>query len=249
MENPQTENGYTKIANEILEVLSKSMPGFTEGQIIMCILRKTYGWNKKSDNISISQLVEMTGKSRRMIIYSIQNLEAKKMIKVFRSRKSSNESNTNNIAFNKNYSEWVVQEVAPGYKKELQRKRDKYNGVVQEVAPQKGSATIGKKVVQRLVNDVQIVAPTKETITKDNIQKKEYTSLKDIQEVDLQEIADQYQVPLSFVKSKYEDLILYCSSKGKKYRNYKLALMAWVKKDAMTIIKEQHDRSKIVYIP
>ena len=75
MANPQLENGYTRIANEIIEALARAMPGFTQGQIIWAVLRKTYGWNKKSDQISISQLCEMTGKSRRMVIYSLQNLE------------------------------------------------------------------------------------------------------------------------------------------------------------------------------
>ncbi len=63
-------------------------------------------------------------------------------------------------------------------------------------------------------------------------------SLKDISEDDLQQIASAYKVPLSFVKSKYEDLQNYCGAKGKTYRNYLLALKDWVKRDSLKIIKE-----------
>ncbi|MEW6455100.1 MAG: replication protein [Acidobacteriota bacterium] len=174
MANPQVENGYTKIANEIVEALAKAMPGFTEGQIIWAILRKTYGWNKREDKISISQLQKMTGKSRRMIIYALQNLEAKRMIIIYRKRnRNSNEIST--IKFNKDYDQWVVQEKTPQYTKILENRRNYY-----ATKKKMGSARkIG--VVQELEKDIQILAPTKETITKENIyspnsQKEEKTS-------------------------------------------------------------------------
>jgi len=161
MANPQLEDGYTRIANEIMEALSRAMPGFTEGQIIWAVLRKTYGWNKKSDEISISQLCEMTGKSRRMVIYALQNLEKKKMLIIHRKRGRGVKNEINKIAFNKNHEEWVVQEKAVEYRKLLQQRRLRYknrkNAIVQE-----------KTVVQEPVKDRQILAPTKETITKDN---------------------------------------------------------------------------------
>lgn len=54
--NPQIEDGYTKIANELLDaiVLFK----FTERQykVLFALIRKTYGYNKTSDDISLSQL-------------------------------------------------------------------------------------------------------------------------------------------------------------------------------------------------
>ena len=53
MENrPQIENGYTRIANEILDTLCMfSIPGECM-QVLNCILRKTYGYQKKEDRIS-----------------------------------------------------------------------------------------------------------------------------------------------------------------------------------------------------
>jgi len=61
MAEPQKENGYTPIANEIMEALCRiRIPG-EERQVLDCILRKTYGWNKCEDAISLTQFMEMTG--------------------------------------------------------------------------------------------------------------------------------------------------------------------------------------------
>jgi phage replication O-like protein O len=61
MAAPQTENGYTKIANEILEALAQiRIPGETR-QVLDVIFRKTYGFNKKEDKIPLSQFSLATG--------------------------------------------------------------------------------------------------------------------------------------------------------------------------------------------
>ena len=67
-------------------------------------------------------------------------------------------------------------------------------------------------------------------------------------EKDFLEISEKYLVPESFVRSKWDDLLNYCESKGKKYKNYKSALSSWVKKDAIEIKKEKHGKSKIRFI-
>lgn len=72
-----------------------------------------------------------------------------------------------------------------------------------------------------------------------------HTQLKDDQ---LQQIADDYHVPLSFVLSKQEDLSNWMKSSGKTYTDIHAALRRWVKKDALGIRKEANDRSKIVLI-
>jgi phage replication O-like protein O len=84
MANPQREDGHIDIANEIAEAFAKNFPGHGEAQVLWAILRKTYGWHKKSDLISISQIQQLTGLSRSRIIECLQNLEAKNMIVVKR---------------------------------------------------------------------------------------------------------------------------------------------------------------------
>lgn len=73
---------------------------------------------------------------------------------------------------------------------------------------------------------------SKLTTTKDSkdIRNKEYNTLESLGESDLKEIAETYKVSLSFVQKIYEELRLYCGSTGKKYANYKMTLMAWVRR-------------------
>lgn len=67
---------------------------------------------------------------------------------------------------------------------------------------------------------------------KDNLIKDNYIS-----EETIQEISNKYNVPISFVKSKLEDIELWEGEKpGRmKGRNWKLTLMNWVKRDALKI--------------
>lgn len=149
MASPQAENGHTDIANEIMDVFCKSFPGDTEGQVLLAILRKTYGWHKKEDSISIGQLVEMTGKSRRMVIYALQNLEAKKMVSIVRKRGRGIKNEMNKISFQKNYDLWLVQEISVGYRKSLNRRKELYKKYTQlSSARNVSSARNGNLVVQ-----------------------------------------------------------------------------------------------------
>ncbi len=74
MASPQTENGYTKIANELLEQLVKTAILGSEYQIVFFIIRKTYGFNKKEDRISLTQFQKNTNLSRATIVKGLKNL-------------------------------------------------------------------------------------------------------------------------------------------------------------------------------
>ncbi len=76
----QLENGYTRIANEVLENLVNTPLLGAEFQVLLFIIRKTYGYNKKQDRISFTQFEKGTGISRQTINKTIKNLVAKGMI-------------------------------------------------------------------------------------------------------------------------------------------------------------------------
>lgn len=66
-----------------------------------------------------------------------------------------------------------------------------------------------------------------------------------------QEIADHYRVPISFVESKYEDLVNYTKGNGKKYKDYLATLRNWVKRDAEKLRKEHfyaNGKPKVVHL-
>lgn len=59
--SPQVEDGHTRIANELLEAMCRA--GFSARQwaVVMAVVRKTYGYGKKGDDIGLGQLEQMTG--------------------------------------------------------------------------------------------------------------------------------------------------------------------------------------------
>lgn len=67
MANPQIEKGYIRIATEIWEALVRTRIPAEPRQVMDCIIRKTYGFQKKSDQIATSQIMEATGLNRRTI--------------------------------------------------------------------------------------------------------------------------------------------------------------------------------------
>lgn len=148
MASPQKENGFTPVANELLEALARTELKGSGYALVFAIMRKTFGFHKKEDRISISQLQEMLHISRRAVIYNLQELEAKKIIFIKRERDGV-KNRVNLIKLNKDYETWVVQNSAP------------------QVEKNRTSAKLRKKVVQNQVKNLPSFAPTKETITKD----------------------------------------------------------------------------------
>jgi phage replication O-like protein O len=146
--SPQLENGYIKIANEIMDALAKTRIPGVERQCLDFILRKTYGFNKKQDSISLSQFVKATGIKKPNIIVALNGLLSKKIIKIIK-----NHNKTGKVyEFNKHYNQWQ-----PLPKKKALLKN--ITGVI-------------KKHNKSLLKTI----PTKDNSTKDNITKDITTS-------------------------------------------------------------------------
>ena len=80
MASPQVEDGYTMIANELLEAISRKLLSGDEHRIFWTILRKTYGFKKRTDQISLSQFVLATGINKQNICRVLSKLIKKNMI-------------------------------------------------------------------------------------------------------------------------------------------------------------------------
>lgn len=72
--NPQLADGYTKIANDLLDAILLCDLTKHEFKITVAIIRKTYGWNKKVAAISVSTFQVMTGIDRRHVARAIKSL-------------------------------------------------------------------------------------------------------------------------------------------------------------------------------
>lgn len=101
----QLKNGYTKLANEILERMALIKLSPIQYRLIFLIWRYTYGFNRKEHVLSQSFLSEATQYDARQIRRELQKLEQRKVIiqKVSQGRARV-------ISFNKNYDEWIYEE-------------------------------------------------------------------------------------------------------------------------------------------
>lgn len=97
MENtPQLEDGYTKIANEILEKLATINLSPYQTRLLLYIFRKTYGWGKTEDWVSVSQFVEGTNIGKTHVSRAKKELLIRRIVT----------SNGNKIAFQKDWRLW-----------------------------------------------------------------------------------------------------------------------------------------------
>ena len=104
MANPQPTH-FTRISNEIMEHLALSRISGREWQILLVIFRKTYGFQKKSDFISMSQFAKLTGMKRPDVAEQIKNLLGKSLIGV---TQNPNSNGINSYIFQKDWEQWKV---------------------------------------------------------------------------------------------------------------------------------------------
>ena len=98
MARPKLKDGYTMIANETIEAISTINLSPYESRVLWCIVRKTYGWHKKSDLISLSQIVKATGLAKG---------HASRALKHLLSRSLVTRLGNNQIGFQKDYEKWA----------------------------------------------------------------------------------------------------------------------------------------------
>jgi len=103
MADVQKENGYTTIANELLEAITGSSLTLRETKIILCVIRYTYGFNRKEAQLSLRFISEATNIKYRHTQTVLSNLLSKNILII----KRENQGITGRIiSLNKNYESW-----------------------------------------------------------------------------------------------------------------------------------------------
>ena len=100
MASPQTEEGYTKIANELLEAFSQIDASGSAWRVFMVVLRKTYGFHKKEDRISLTQFEMISKLTRMSVCRGLNELVELKIIIV------EKEGYINKYSIQKDYGVW-----------------------------------------------------------------------------------------------------------------------------------------------
>lgn len=147
----QLEDGYSRLANELLDATMRSGLPETELCILMAIWRKTYGFNKKLDWISNEQFEEMIDKHYTHCSTAKNNLIRRKVL-IQEGRK---------IGMNTNISEWQTKN--NGFCKTLAKPAKKTlaepaNHIKQKLLTTKDNITKDKKDIKNtLPEQVQSV--------------------------------------------------------------------------------------------
>jgi phage replication O-like protein O len=102
MANPQAEDGHIDIANGIVEHLACTRIPGEAMQCLWVILRKTWGWKKKADKISMGQIATATNMKRQHVQRALNVLLEMNIVT------KNGDSSINEWGFNKDYDTWKV---------------------------------------------------------------------------------------------------------------------------------------------
>lgn len=159
MANPQKENGYTAISNELFDAIIRfRIPGEVR-QVFDAIIRKTYGFNKKEDAIANSQIVEATGRQKQNVSRSLAILVDHRLV----IKSDDKTGNGHILKINKDFEQWIGFGIRTDDKK---KKRKASSKLIK-----KSSKPITKVIRSDDKLSSEVVDTKDKTILKDTIQK------------------------------------------------------------------------------
>jgi len=224
---PQLEDGHTQIANEILEHLIKIHLSPNQWQVLLCIIRKTYGFRKKVDYIANFQIVEATGLCKAVVSRALQNLEDMQLI----TRKGKS------IGFQKDWERWQKLAV-PSTSAELAESSTLVSKLAEQSTNEKlavPSTELAEQSTELAISSTKVSSPAvaqkkKETKQK-KLNKRKYGEFNNVLLTDeeYQKLVTRFGV--TGTTERIEGLSLGIESKGYKYQSHYATILAWEKRD------------------
>ncbi len=159
MANPQLDNGYIRIANELYIEIYKADLSASELRIVLFIMYQTYGFNKKTKKLSANYISNSIGIPVKTIRRAISTLIDKNILVA----KSNGKNNTaKSYGIQKDYEKWVL--------------KNEYTPTQKKVSPQMSSPLPTNGVLkneplgtQKCVFDYSKMSTNKRQYNKDNI--------------------------------------------------------------------------------
>ena len=102
--NPQKEDGHREIETSILQALIGAGLSGLEYALVLFIIDRTWGWNKKEDTIALSQFGDATGHDQSYIVRSLKSLEKRHLIIV---KHGGGRGRLSTYMFNKYWDTWI----------------------------------------------------------------------------------------------------------------------------------------------
>lgn len=103
MASPQKENGYTSIANELLEQIYRRRFSASQLKILLLVIRFTYGFNRKTAALSNTFIAAGTGIHEITVSKEVGTLLRDNVLKL---HKKPTFHNSRVIGINKDYESW-----------------------------------------------------------------------------------------------------------------------------------------------
>lgn len=115
MAGPELSDGFTRVANEVIEEVAKHKFNGTQLRILLIVWRQTYGWRRKSAELSATYLATALQSDLRGVKKELNHLLD---IKVLAVHKPAKGKNGRFIGFNKYTDQWLVGDNRPPQKLE-----------------------------------------------------------------------------------------------------------------------------------
>lgn len=195
----QIENGnFTRIVNPLIENLIKIPFKGCEIAVALFIIRKTYGFQKKKDEISLTQFQQGLSRSRQTIVSALKNLQLVNVVRLVKRGDSKKQSNC--WIINKYYNTWQLVNMARLVKRKRGTSLTKPLQLVKTARHTKESTKESTKERER-ETPTQIV--------------KNFFNNSDIQEKFINQLRDKYNTDYNFLKAEIQKFILYWTEPNK----------------------------------
>lgn len=231
MANPQIEDGFLRIANELVDEAWKLLTS-SQAKLFIPICRLTFGFNKKEAVIPIMRLVEISGFQKRQVINVLNEMETDNIIKVVK-----HDYKPSVIGINKNYNEWLSgarfctsadTDTSAKNGKSGAKTGKKWCTIVHPLKDNKDNNKDMDIYIGEKLSDVPEEKKEKAP-KKPKPEKIAYAEFVEMTTEEYQKLIDQFGE--STTQEKIDDLNFYKGSKGAKYASDYLTILAWERND------------------
>jgi len=212
MASPQLEDGHTRIANELMEQLMKLYLAPNQWQVLVCIIRKTYGFHKKIDYITNTQICEGTGLGKSTVSRAVTILKQREIIT----------RNGKHIGLQKDWEQW--QKLAEQATKVSSL--DNLSGDEKLAIPQPELAIPQPELAEQATKVSSPLDTQKEDTIQKKLDKRKYGEFQNVLLTDeqYQKLKDQFGDKAQVL---IENLSSYMESRGKKYKGHYATILNW----------------------
>lgn len=210
MANPQKENGFTGISNEILEQICKLKLNGTQYKIIIIVWRFTYGYSRKEHELSESFLANATNTHKIQLSRELNKLIEYNILKVTR---EATFTKPRRLMFNKNYNEWIDKQLVNSLTP---------NEINNTTASENTNTTVSESTNQERNNKIKIKKATPRS------QKHKYGEYQHVQLTDKEKERLISEYGEDIFNKCIKKLDEYIEIKKPKYNNHNLVIRKWV---------------------